>query len=125
MIYGIGTDIVAVERLERLYERHGERCLEKILSPEERVLFKEVKQPARFLAKRFASKEAFGKALGIGVVQPASMVNIGVSHDHLGKPCFVFSPDLALYLSERRLITHLTISDEAEYAVAFVIVESH
>ena len=65
MIAGIGTDIAAVARLGKLYERHGERALEKILAPAERDAFTRTADPARFLAKRFAAKEAFGKALGI------------------------------------------------------------
>ena len=123
MIAGIGTDIVAVARLGDLYARHGERALEKLLAPGERADFDLVKNPARFLAKRFAAKEAFGKALGIGVASPASMPNICVTHDDLGKPMFSFAPDLASYLADRGLTAQLSISDEADYAVAFVVLE--
>ena len=123
MIAGIGTDIAAVARLGKLYERHGERALEKILAPAERDAFTRAADPARFLAKRFAAKEAFGKALGIGVAHPATLPNIAVTHDELGKPMFDFGPELASYLAERGLRAHLSISDEAEYAVAFVVIE--
>lgn len=123
MIAGIGTDIAAVARLGKLYERHGERALDKILAPAEREGFAKAADPARFLAKRFAAKEAFGKALGIGVTHPATLPNIAVMHDVLGKPLFDCAPELTSYLAERRLRAHLSISDEAEYAVAFVVLE--
>ena len=123
MIAGIGTDIAAVARLGKLYERHGERALEKILATGERGDFARTKDPARFLAKRFAAKEAFGKALGIGVAHPATLPNVAITHDDLGKPMFNYAPELATYLAERKLRAHLSISDEAEYAVAFVVLE--
>ena len=123
MIFGVGTDIVAVARLGALYERHGERVLEKLLAPAERAGFDSAKEPARFLAKRFAAKEALGKALGIGVAVPATLPNIAVMNDALGKPFFKYSSDLADYLADRQLTAHLSISDEREFALAFVVLE--
>jgi holo-[acyl-carrier protein] synthase len=123
MIAGVGTDIAAVARLGKLYERHGERALDKLLAAAERADFVKAKDPARFLAKRFAAKEAFGKALGTGVIAPATLPNIAVIHDSLGKPAFDYAPPLATYLAERGLIAHLSISDEHEFAVAFVVME--
>ena len=123
MISGVGTDIVAVDRLRRLLERHGERALEKLLAPGERADFEKAKEPARFLAKRFAAKEAFGKALGIGVASPATLPNIAVIHDALGKPAFSYARELAQYLDERELVAHLSISDEKDFALAFVVME--
>jgi len=123
MIFGVGTDIVAVARLGALYERHGERALDKLLAPTERAGFDSASDPARFLAKRFAAKEALGKALGIGVAKPATLPNMAVMHDALGKPFFEYSPDLARYLAERHLTAHLSISDEREFALAFVVLE--
>jgi len=124
MIHGIGTDIVAVARMAELYRRHGERALGKILAPGERVACRKSTQPARFLAKRFAAKEAFGKALGTGVRAPALLPAIAVVHDALGKPSFEFSPVLAMHLAERGLAAHLSMSDEQDHAVAFVILEA-
>ncbi len=124
MIFGTGTDIVAVRRLSRLYERHGIRALDKLLAPSERVDFDRAAESARFLAKRFAAKEAFGKALGLGVAAPATLPNIAVAHDDLGKPFFHYAPALARFMHERNLAAHLSISDEADYALAFVIIES-
>jgi len=123
MIAGIGTDIVAVARLGKLYERHGQRALVKLLSPREHAEFAGVRDPARFLAKRFAAKEAFGKALGIGLVAPATLPSIGIDHDSLGRPLFEYAAPLAAHLAQRRLVAHLTISDEHDFAVAFVIME--
>lgn len=123
MIAGIGTDIAAVARLGKLYERHGERALDKILASAEREDFARAKDGARFLAKRFAAKEAFGKALGIGVAHPATLPNVAITHDDRGKPVFRYAPELAAYLAERKLRAHLSISDETEYAVAFVVLE--
>jgi len=123
MIYGIGTDIVAVARMADLYARHAERTLEKLLAPEERAACRQAAAPSRFLAKRFAAKEAFGKALGTGVRAPVLLPDISVVHDALGKPAFAFAPALAAYLAERALTAHLSLSDEQDHAVAFVILE--
>ena len=123
MIFGVGTDIVAVARLRKLYERHGERAVDKLLAPAERLDFDRAADPGRFLAKRFAAKEALGKALGIGVASPATLGNIAVVHDQLGKPAFACAPALASYLAERGLSAHLSISDEQDFALAFVVLE--
>ena len=123
MIYGVGTDIVAVRRMADLWQRHGERGLEKMLAPEEREACRASPDPARFLAKRFAAKEALGKAFGTGVRDPVLLPAIAVSHDDLGKPAFAFSPELAAHLAVRGLVAHLSVSDEQDYAVAFVILE--
>jgi holo-[acyl-carrier protein] synthase len=123
MIAGVGTDIVAVARLGKLYTRHGERALQRLLAPSERADFSAAKNPARFLAKRFAAKEAFGKALGIGVATPATLANIAVAHDSLGKPVFDYAPELAAHLAKLGLVAHLSISDEQDFAVAFVVME--
>ena len=123
MIHGIGTDIAAVARLRSLWERHGERIVEKILSPGERNDFERANDKGRFLAKRFAAKEAFAKALGTGVRTPATLPAIGVGHDELGKPIFEYGDALGRLIAERGLVAHLSISDEADYAVAYVILE--
>lgn len=123
MIYGVGTDIAAVSRLATLYERHGERALTRLLADAERADFARAHDPGRFLAKRFAAKEAFGKALGIGVTAPATLGNVAVVHDELGKPAFAYAPELEHYLAERALTAHLSISDETDYALAFVVLE--
>lgn len=123
MIHGIGTDIVAVARLGELHGRHGERALEKLLAPQEIEAAQTSIDPARFLAKRFAAKEALGKALGTGIRQPVLLTAIAIAHDSLGKPEFRFAAELETYLRERGLRAHLSLSDEQDYAVAFVVVE--
>jgi holo-[acyl-carrier protein] synthase len=123
MIYGIGTDIVAVARLRGMWERHGDKALEKLLAPQEMADFAKAADKGRFLAKRFAAKEAFSKALGTGVRPPATLPAIAVTHDDLGKPLLAFCGRLAEMVKNQNLIAHLSISDEAEYAVAYVILE--
>ena len=123
MIHGIGTDIVAISRIAAFYQRHGERALEKLLAPGERADCRASAQPGRFLAKRFAAKEAFGKALGTGVREPVLLTAIAVIHDALGKPGFEYSPGLSAHLAELGLIAHLSLSDEGDSALAFFILE--
>lgn len=123
MIFGIGTDIVATQRLQTMWERHGEKALEKLLAPDERVDFEKAAHKGRFLAKRFAAKEAFCKALGTGVRPPAVLPAIAICHDDLGKPKFECYGALAKMIKNQGLIAHLSLSDEADYAVAYVILE--
>lgn len=124
MIHGIGTDIVAVARLgELLHARHGQRGLAKILAPDERADCLASVDPARFLAKRFAAKEALGKALGTGIRAPVLLPAIAVMHDALGKPAFRFGAELEAFMRTQGLRAHLSLSDEHDYAVAFVVVE--
>lgn len=123
MIFGIGTDIVAVSRLRDMWQRHGEHALARLLAADEYSDFAAAADKGRFLAKRFAAKEAFSKALGTGIRPPATLPAIAIGHDDLGKPILTFSPALAALLEEKHLIAHLSISDEADYAVAYVILE--
>jgi holo-[acyl-carrier protein] synthase len=124
MIHGIGTDLVVIARLREFWQRHGERALDKLLAPEERDDCRASSDPGRFLAKRFAAKEALGKALGTGIRAPVLLPAIAITHDDLGKPSFSLDSELAAWITERGLICHLSISDETEHALAFAIVES-
>jgi len=123
MIYGIGTDIVAVKRLQGMWERHGDKALGKLLAPQELREFARAADKGRFLAKRFAAKEAFSKALGTGVRPPAVLPSIAIGHDELGKPVLAFCGQLAEMIENQGLTAHLSLSDEAEYAIAYVILE--
>lgn len=123
MIFGIGTDLVAIGRLTEMWQRHGERALDKVLAPEERADCRANADPGRFLAKRFAAKEALGKALGTGIRAPVLLPLIAIVHDEFGKPAFRFSDTLADWIAPQKLICHLSVSDEADYAQAFVVVE--
>ena len=123
MIFGIGTDIVAVKRLQSLWERYGEKALQRMLAPQEMPDFAKAADKGRFLAKRFAAKEAFSKALGTGIRPPAVLSAIAVSHDDLGKPILVCCGQLAEMIKSQSLTAHLSLSDEADYAIAYVILE--
>jgi len=123
MIYGIGTDIVAVKRLQDMWERHGDKALKRLLAPQEMTDFTKAANKGRFLAKRFAAKEAFSKALGTGIRPPAVLSAIAVSHDELGKPILDFCGQLAEMIKNQGLTAHLSLSDEADYAIAYVILE--
>lgn len=124
MIFGIGTDIVSVARIAEASERHGTAFARRLLTPNELAEYVQQPHPARYLAKRFAAKEAFAKATGQGLRHPVSLRNIEVGHDTLGKPTLKFAPELGAYLQERGVVRqHLSISDEHEHAVAFVILE--
>jgi holo-[acyl-carrier protein] synthase len=124
VIYGIGADIVSTQRIAAVWERHGEAFARRILAPQEWEGFVANTQPARFLAKRFAAKEAFAKALGTGIRAPATWHNIRVAHDELGKPVLDFDPELAELLGRHAIRSHhLSISDEKDMAAAFVILE--
>lgn len=124
MIFGIGTDITALARIESLHQRYGERFARRILSETEMAEFFKHAHPARLLMKRFAAKEALAKALGTGLRHPVSMTQMSVTHDELGKPGFAFSLQLLDYIEQFGVMRHhLSISDERDMAVAFVILE--
>lgn len=124
MIYGIGTDLVEPSRIARLLEKFGERFAKRLLTENEWPEYLVSGQPAMFLAKRFAAKEALSKAIGTGLRYPVSLSHIGVTHDQRGKPCFEFHPELsALVKNEGITSHHLSISDELNLACAFVILE--
>ncbi|MEW5787835.1 MAG: holo-ACP synthase [Pseudomonadota bacterium] len=124
MIYGIGTDIVATRRMADIHARHGDRLASHLLAEAEREDFARAPDKVRFLAKRFAAKEALGKALGTGIRVPMTLTAVAVVHDGLGRPEFAPTEALAVWLRERGAgALHLTLSDEQDYAVAFVVVE--
>jgi holo-[acyl-carrier protein] synthase len=124
MIHGIGTDIVAVDRLAQALARHGDAFLDRVLSAAERCEMPPG-EPARgrFLARRWAAKEAFAKAYGTGVRGPVTLAAVQVGHDKGGAPHLYYAEALAKILESRHLKAHLSISDEHAYAVAFVIIE--
>ncbi|MEQ1766305.1 MAG: holo-ACP synthase [Methylotenera sp.] len=125
MIFGIGTDIVEVSRIEESINQFGDGFARRILAESEFESYLQSQIKARFLAKRFAAKEAFSKALGTGLRTPATFQNIAVSHDALGKPVLVLAPELLVYLLDKNITqTHISISDEKNLATAFVVLES-
>ena len=125
MIYGVGTDVVEIGRIEKALERWGERFAERILCEAELRRFRKHRQPVSYLAKRFAAKEAFTKALGTGIKAPANWHGVWVANLPSGKPELQFSEPLKDLLSRRGISrTHVSLSDERGVAVATVILES-
>lgn len=124
MIYGVGQDLVEIARIERALARFGERFARRILCAPEMTRFHRHRQPAAFLAKRFAAKEAFTKALGTGIHAPANWHGVWVTNLRSGKPQLEFSPALQHLLQQRRIRrAHLSLSDERALASATVILE--
>lgn len=124
MIFGIGTDVVEVSRIKDSIAEFGDVFARRILAESELASYQQSQIKARFLAKRFAAKEAFSKALGTGLRAPATLQNIAVSHDALGKPILVLAPALQALLDEKNIAhMHLSISDEKNLAAAFVVLE--
>lgn len=124
-IHGIGTDIVEIARIEQALSRHGERFATRLLHPDELSAWQAAVAPAAWLAKRFAAKEAFAKALGTGLRGVVTLRNIGVHHDALGRPAFFCAPPLAAELALRGIQQlHLSLSDERAYVLAFVVMEN-
>jgi len=125
MIFGIGTDIVEVARIESSIEKFGDDFAKRILADSEIPSYLNSKIKARFLAKRFAAKEAFSKALGTGLREPATFQNIAVSHDSLGKPILKLAKPLQALLDAKQISQmHISISDEKNLALAYVILET-
>lgn len=122
MIDGIGTDIVRIARMQAALGRRGDALAERLLAPAELPAFADHLDPSRFLAKRFAIKEAVLKALGTGLRGGIRWHDISVLHDDLGKPLLALSGEAGRRLGSRRC--HLSVSDEQDYALAFVIIES-
>ena len=124
MILGIGADLCEVSRIERALERFGERFAAKILVPSELEVFRRRKLRSGYLAKRFAAKEAFSKALGTGIHFPVNWHNVWVVNDRAGKPALEFSKPLAELLKRRGIDkVHISLTDEIGMACAFVVVE--
>ena len=126
MIFGIGTDIVSYSRIQGLHEKYGDRFAQRLLGAKELPEFSASADPARFLMKRFVAKEAFAKALGTGLRSQVTLRRIMVEHDALGKPLLAFDEVLANYVARLGVTHHhLSISDERDSAVAFVVLEKN
>ena len=124
MIVGIGTDIVHISRIKSSTDRLGERFAERVLTPDELVQWRDSNRPDNYLAKRFAIKEAASKALGTGIGRGVSWQHFHISHTDWGAPLLSFS-DGAAERAEQLGVNqiHLTLSDEQDTVVAFVVLE--
>jgi holo-[acyl-carrier protein] synthase len=124
VIFGVGTDVVEIGRIEKALTRFGARFAERILCDSELKRFRAHRQPAAYLAKRFAAKEAFAKAFGTGIKAPANWHGVWVTNQPSGKPELQFSETLLKALSSRGVLrAHLSLADERGVAVATVILE--
>ncbi|MBA1145491.1 holo-ACP synthase [Ectothiorhodospiraceae bacterium WFHF3C12] len=123
-VVGIGTDIVAIARMRSALDRHGERFARRILAPEELEEWRRRGETPGLLAKRFAAKEAAAKALGTGIAEGVTLKSITVAHDSLGKPRLALAAGAVERARALGVVdTHLSLSDEREFAVAFVVLE--
>ena len=128
MIYGIGTDICDITRIAKALDRHGERFAQRVLGPHEIEVFRarRAKVEARgaaYLATRFAAKEAFSKAIGLGMRMPMTWRDCEVVKAASGQPQIRLHGALAAWFAARGLAAHVSVSDEADHAAAFVVVE--
>jgi len=124
VILGIGTDLCEIARVERALERFGERFAARVLVDTELRRFRRHRKPAAYLAKRFAAKEAFSKALGTGIHPPFSWHSVSVDRDSRGKPGLVPSAAMAAHLASLGVTaSHISLTDDADVAVAFVVLE--
>ncbi len=125
MIYGIGTDLVDIDRVKKILSKNRDGFIKKVLSEHERALFANKSESAAYCAKRFAAKEAFAKALGTGIGRVVSFQDLTVRNNENGRPHFVPSETLRQYLVEKKIKqAHLSISDESQNAIAFVVLET-
>lgn len=124
MILGIGTDLCEIGRIERALARFGERFAERILVDHELQRFRRHRKPAAYLAKRFAAKEAFSKAMGTGIRAPVNWHNVSVANAPSGKPVLRCSDALQALMDRRGIVSaHVSITDETGMACAFVVLE--
>lgn len=124
MIIGMGTDIIDKKRIEKSYQQHGDKLVKKLLSKKEMAIFINKHDKVGYLAKRWAAKEALGKAIGTGIRAPVLFPNITVLNNALGKPYFELSETIHSILKQQQINQiHLSISDEKDLAMAWVICE--
>ena len=128
MIYGIGTDICDVRRIRASLERHGDRFAAKVLSDAEFLTWKArsarwPERGLRYLATRFSAKEAFSKAIGLGMRMPMTWKLCEIANERSGKPVIVLHAGLKEWFETQGLQAHITVTDETDYAASFCVVE--
>lgn len=122
MIFGVGTDIVEISRMQQTWDRFGERFVERLLMPEERTLFDSSKWPVRFLAMRFAGKEAAVKAMGTGFRHGMWIRDVGIINNAWGRPLVIFSERGQGVCRELGIgEAHVSLTDDAGLVVAFAV----
>jgi len=122
VIFGVGTDIVEIARMQQTYDRFGERFVERLLMPEERALFASSKWPVRFLAMRFAGKEATVKAMGTGFAHGVWIRDVGIINNEWGRPLVIFS-ERGLRVCRELGVgeSHVSLTDDAGLVMAFAV----
>ena len=128
MIYGIGTDICDVRRIRASLQKHGDRFAEKVLAPGELATWRArsarwPERGVRYLATRFSAKEAFSKAVGLGMRMPMTWRLCEIAKHPSGQPHIVLHGGLKDWFEARGLVAHVTVTDESDYASSFVVVE--
>ncbi|MDZ7921714.1 holo-ACP synthase [Rhodoferax sp.] len=129
MIYGIGTDICDVRRIRASLDKHGERFAAKVLSDAEFKTWKArstrwPERGVRYLATRFSAKEAFSKAIGLGMRMPMTWKLCEIANERSGKPVIVLYGGLKDWFESKALKVHITVTDETDYAASFCVVET-
>ena len=129
MIVGIGTDVCDIRRIAATMERRGERFAERVLGAAELQVYqaRRARTPARglrFVATRFSAKEAFSKAIGLGIRSPMTWRGCEILNEPSGKPFIHLSGELKTWFEARGWVAHVTLTDETDYAASFVVVES-
>jgi len=129
MVFGIGTDLCDVRRIEATLARRGERFAEKVLGPNEIAVFRARRarsepRGVRYLATRFSAKESFSKAIGLGIRSPMSWRACEILNHASGQPYIRLSGELAAWFTARGLRAHVTVTDETDHAASFVVVET-
>jgi holo-[acyl-carrier protein] synthase len=124
VIFGVGTDIVEVSRIQATYDRFGEHFVRRLLMDEELAMFRETRWPARFLAMRFAGKEATVKAMGTGFAHGVWLRDVGITSNEWGRPLVVWS-ERGRRVCKRLGIGegHVSLTDDAGLVIAFAVVE--
>jgi holo-[acyl-carrier protein] synthase len=124
MIFGVGTDVVEMARIQATYERFGEHFVNRILMPEELELFRRSKNPVRFLAMRFAGKEATVKAMGTGFAHGVWLRDVGITNNDWGRPLIIWS-ERGRRVCDRLGVGngHVSLTDDAGLIIAFAVVE--
>jgi holo-[acyl-carrier protein] synthase len=124
MIMGIGTDVCSIERIQKTLDRFGERFVKRILTTRERARYGKTRDKAGHLAKRFAAKEAFAKAIGTGIHAPFTWQSVTITRDPKGKPGIEPGEAMARHLKRMGVTSaHVSLTDDAGVAVAFVVLE--
>lgn len=123
MIFGVGTDLVELSRVQQTYDRFGEHFIERLLMDEEQELFRKNKWPARFLAMRFAGKEATVKAMGTGFAHGVWIRDVGIVNDRRGRPLIIWSERGRAVADELGVGGgHVSLTDDAGLILAFAVV---